>query len=621
MKAWPNGQLTRAVAAYRGYGVIPHTPPTRRNWALRQEGNFMPLTSRLLTAGLAALVLAGTLAVPAAAATPRPTVTAAAAKSAKTTATEARRVDRVKTPKLRWYRCYGWAQCATAKVPLDYDRPWGKQTTLALLRVKASDQKHKIGSLFVNPGGPGGSATTFALLAPLFLSDALVKRFDIVGMDPRGVGFSDNVRCFGSAGAQTRALKGMEPLFPVGGTQEQAYIKAAKTLGKACATTGRTLAGSMSTAEVARDMDVMRRAVGDRQLNYLGFSYGSALGQYYADMFPDRFRTLAVDGTINPRAWAGTRKSANVIQDERLRSADGAYRALDEILKRCERAGTTRCEFAGRNVPQKFRTITGRLLKKPFSLGPLKITYADFVGAVLGALYSPSGSADIAALSAQLWTLTSPGTPAAKATAAKAYTKRVGRSFPYDNSIDAYASVLCTDGLHPARAASWPKMAAEADKRAPYFGRAWAWSSAFCAGDSWKVHDEDAYAGPFTRRTKNTVLIVGSYWDPATNYAGAVQSAKLLPNSRLLSSNNWGHTAYGTSSCADKSIDQYLLYRDLPAEGTVCTGDDQPFTTTLSAAVTSTRLDLSTAGKAEIAARGLPPAGTPKQLPPVATVR
>jgi pimeloyl-ACP methyl ester carboxylesterase len=586
----------------------------------------MPLTSRLLTAGVAGLVLAGALVVPAAAATASrpPTVTAAtAASAAKTSATEARRVGRVATPKLHWYGCYGWAQCATAKVPLDYDRPWGRQTTVALLRVRAKDQKHKIGSLFVNPGGPGGSATTFALLAPLFLSEALLNRFDVVGMDPRGIGFSDEVECFGSAGAQATVLKGMEPFFPVGKKQEKAYITAAKKLGKGCATTGRRLASSMSTAEVARDMDVMRRAVGDTKLNYLGFSYGSVLGEYYATMFPDRFRTLAVDGTINPRAWAGTAKTGDVIQDERLRSADGASRALTEILKRCEKAGIARCAFAGHDVPQKFRTIAERLRRKPFKLEGLTITYADFIGLVLGSLYSPTGSDDIAAISAALWTLTSPGTASAKASAAAAYTARRKRGFPYDNSLDAYASVMCTDGLHPATASSWPKAAAKADRRAPYFGRAWAWASVQCAGDTWKVHDEDAYRGPFTKRTRNTVLVVGSYWDPATNYAGAVKTAKLMPNSRLLSSNNWGHTAYGTSSCADKYIDQYLLYRDLPAKGAVCVGDDQPFTTTPDdvIAFSASRLDLSTASKAQIAAHGLPPAGTPKVLPPVAAFR
>jgi len=567
---------------------------------------------RLLAAAVAGLLLAGAMTVPAAA--------AAAPANA-----EARRTDRVPTPQLHWYRCYGFAQCATAQVPLDYDQPRGKQTSIALLRVKATDQAHKIGSLFLNPGGPGASATTLALAAPYFLGDSLLRRFDIVGMDPRGVGFSDNVHCFSSAGTQTKALKGMQVAFPVGKAQETAYIQSARKLAAGCSTTGAALAGAMSTAEVARDMDVMRRAVGDKLLSYLGFSYGSALGEYYANMFPDRFRALAVDGTVFSRAWAGSATTRNQIQDERLQSADGAYRALQEIFKRCEAAGPTRCEFAGRGVPQKFKTITDRLKKHPVALGWLNVTYADLIGEVLGALYSPTGSEDISAISAALWTMTDPSSAAAMSSAASAYTKVAGRSFPYDNSLDAYAAVMCTDGLHPAKASGWPKAAAAADKRAPYFGRAWAWSSVQCAGDAWKVHDEDAYRGPFNRRTASPVLVVGSKWDPATNYADAVRTANLMPGSRLLSSDNWGHTAYGTSSCANTAIDLYLLYADLPAKGKVCVGADQPFTELLGddfdASAQAVGFDLSTAGKAEIAEQGLPAPGTPKQLPPVAPGR
>jgi TAP-like protein len=248
----------------------------------------------------------------------------------------------------------------------------------------------------------------------------------------------------------------MRPLFPYGKKEEKAYVAAARTFGKACSTRGRTLAGAMSTAEVARDMDVMRRAVGDRKLSYLGFSYGTAIGQYYANMFPDRFRAIAV--------------------------------------------------------------------------------------------------------------------------------------------------------------------AAKADRRAPYFGRAWAWASVMCARKSWTVRDEDAYTGPFTRRTANTVLMVGSYWDPATNYRDAVIASRNLPNSRLLSSNNWGHTAYGTSACATGAIDRYLLHKTLPAKGTVCVGEDQPFRTPLDTdpeLAVSLSADVRSASVDAIVARGLPTPGVAKQLPPV----
>jgi pimeloyl-ACP methyl ester carboxylesterase len=607
----------------------------------------MPLTTRLLAVGITGAVLAGALNAPAVAAPAAPapatgTASAVRAVAARTGATEARRVDRVKTPKIKWYPCYGWAQCATVKVPRDYDRPAGATTSLALLRVKAKNQKAKIGSLFVNPGGPGGSATVMSLLSPLFLSESLLDRFDIVGMDPRGIGFSTNVKCFSSTYKQTAAMKGMEVLFPYGKKQEAAYIASVRSLGKACSTTGKPLAGAMSTAEVARDMDVMRRAVGDKKLTYLGFSYGSALGQYYANMFPDRFRALAVDGVINPVNWVGTSTTQSTIQDDRMRSADGASKALKELLKRCGTAGPDYCELAAEGDPATtFAAVADKLKTDPivlpdlFGLGTVTITYADFIGVILSALYSPTAGADVDMITSSIGILLEdpsiiegPELAAAQAVLAKRFSRNrgaPGRDFPYANAADAYSGVMCTDGRHPQDASRWPAAAAKADKRAPYFGRAWAWASAQCARNTWTVRDEDAYRGPFTRRTAATVLIVGSTWDPATNYVEAVSSAKLLPNSRLLTSKNWGHTAYGTGACATGVIDKYLLRGTLPAKGKVCTGDDQPFTQPLAAPeepggempIDITGAADTGAAMSKLAARGLPAPGTPKLLPPV----
>jgi hypothetical protein len=299
-------------------------------------------------------------------------------------------------------------------------------------------------------------------------------------------------------------------------------------------------------------------------------------------------------------------------------------------MRRCDRAGTAKCVFAAGNPLNNFHTITKRLKAKPVVIrNPLlnitmKITYADFVGEVLNALYSDLAGDDIAFLAQDMWQLTAPaGTVSATALAAArtSVSRRIGRGFPYLNTIDAYASVMCTDGKHPKSASKWPAMAAKADRRAPYFGRAWAWASVQCARDTWTVRDEDAYTGPFNRRTKNTVLVVGSKWDPATNYTDAVSAAKLLPNSRLLSSDNWGHTAYGTSACATGAIDRYLLAKTLPAKGRVCKGEEQPFTAALEPlTLGKSALDPRTASIDQIVAAGLPAAGTSKQLPPVAGI-
>jgi pimeloyl-ACP methyl ester carboxylesterase len=558
----------------------------------------MPMkTHRLLTAALAGIVLAAVAVAPG---------SAAPVSADRTSRTESRRVDAVPTPELGWYKCYEIAECATTRLPLDYDQPKGATTEIAVLRIKAKDQQRKIGSLFLNPGGPGGSATEFALFAPYFLSDSLLQRFDIVGVDPRGIGASANLRCFKSVKDQTAVLDLMNVPFPYTRAEEQRYVAGSKRLGKACSTTGRPLSGAMSTAEVARDMDVMRRAVGDRKLNYLGFSYGSALGQYYANMFPDRFRSLAVDGVLDPTAWVGNTRQ---IIDERLRSSDGAYRALIEILERCDRAGEKFCVFAAGDPVRNFETIARELRAEPIELpdgagGTFTVTYAIFVSAILGSLYGTDAGQVVTEIAAEVWAALQEGSTAAlteRARAAQA-TKR-GYDFPYENGFEASSAVICTDGRHPADAALWPAATARRDQQAPYFGRAWGWIDSQCAHKTWTVQDEDAYRGPFTRRTAAPVLFVGNYWDPATNYRGAVSSSRLLPNSRLLSSNNWGHTAYGSGVCVTTAIDNYLLTGTPPAKGTVCTDSVQPFTEPLPTEEATT---LAT------------PTG--KQRPPVATL-
>ena len=587
----------------------------------------MRSTLRFLAGGVSGLLLVGLAAVPAGAAT--------APAAGRTSAAEARRVDRVPTPQLDWYSCYDWAECTTADLPLDYDRPNGPTTEIALLRVKAKDQANKIGSLFLNPGGPGGSGTGIALSSPFFLSEEVRDKFDVVGFDPRGIANSENVKCFRNTREQTEKMRGANVLFPWGAEEEAAYIASAKELGKACSTTGKKIAGAMSTAEVARDMDVLRRAVGDDKLSYLGFSYGTALGQYYANMFPDRFRAITVDGVIDPTKWVGNEQTKNQTLDDRMRSADGAYKALTEIFKRCDAAGEELCAEAGKFAAD-FELVADRLRAEPLEFedeaGKYWFRYSDLVGNALGMLYDPFGYEILVFMTQDLLELTDPGTSAeAKAAARKRLNERLkdrgqrpGRDFPYYNDLEANNAVICTDGLHPQDASQWPALTAAADERAPYFGRAWGWGDVACAPNTWTVQDEDAYRGPFNQRTAAPVLVVGNYWDPATNYDDAVASAALLPNSRLLSSDSWGHTAYGTSTCATGAVDQYLLTGALPAEGTLCVGDTQPFQPEEQAKARGkapVRTERVPSDLADVAKLTPPTSGEAKLLPPVTAFR
>jgi hypothetical protein len=147
----------------------------------------------------------------------------------------------------------------------------------------------------------------------------------------------------------------------------------------------------------------------------------------------------------------------------------------------------------------------------------------------------------------------------------------------YANLLAARFSTACSDSLNPRTVRSHARWAARADAVAPDFGPSWTWAYAPCADATWTVRDEDAYRGPFDRATARPVLVIGNLWDPATNYDNAVRTAGILGNARLLTSDSWGHTAYGTSACLTGTVSRYLVDGVTPARGTVCVGDVQPF--------------------------------------------
>ncbi|MGC1209191.1 MAG: alpha/beta hydrolase [Ornithinimicrobium sp.] len=571
-----------------------------------------PRVVRQLVGSLAAFALVATPAAVQAAQTPTSASTATAAVSAKADTTskkEAKRVDNVRTPKPDTFDCtdvFGFkSECGTVKLPLDYDKPTGAKTEVAYLRIPAKDQKNKTGTLFLNPGGPSGSGIDIASAAPFFLSPAVLKKFDIVGVDPRGVNFSDNVQCFKNIGEAASMTTGLNVAFPANVKQELAYKKSSKNVGLACSSNGKPLSAHMSTANVARDMDVMRRMFGDKQLSYLGFSYGSYLGTVYANLFPDRVRAVAIDGVLDPVAWAGTPATQRIPEGIRTRSGEGAQKATDEILRKCKKAGPSKCLFATKGDPQRnYAKIVKELKKNPLIfVDPdtgeefTDLDYPTLIGYLLDDLYYPFApdivDSDLTFFYEVLFEEFEDGSDAAElhdemarafiaeykdreksataeTTRKAAQAKSLGFGFPYPNGLDAYYSVSCTDSLDPFYTGDWSTFAARADSTAPGFGPLWTWQGAPCAEKYWTVEDGDAYRGRFTAKTANPVLVVGNYWDPATNYDGAVAAASLSTNSRLLSSDNFGHTAYGTSSCVTRAMDTYLLTSKVPRAGTVC---------------------------------------------------
>ncbi len=488
----------------------------------------------------------------------------------------------VVVPHLSWSACRDGFQCATARVPLDYDRPNGAKISLALIRLPAGNPRQRIGSLFVNPGGPGGSGVDVVRGVAQVLPLQLRGRFDIVGFDPRGVIRSTPLRCF-----QTfkEAVSVLPPFpFPVTPGQENVQRAANETLATACTRHGGPILAHMSTADAARDMDVLRQAVGDRTLNYLGFSYGSFLGQTYANLFPDRVRAVVIDGVVDPVAWTTGQgdEGRTVPFSTRLRSDEGAQRTLGEFFRLCDAAGS-HCAFSG-HAEQRYAALADRLRQHPLVIQDpsgqsFRVTYNLLVAITLGALYGPVVWPDLAALLADLEANASPATTGAALARMRAgLGLDAARQQAYPNDVEGSPGVACSDSVNPNSFTAWQRAADTSERRSGYFGRLWTWNWSACL--PWPGGaGQDRYLGPWTARTASPVLVVGNYFDPATRYQGAVTASRLLPNSRLLSYAGWGHAAFLVAGnfCVDSTVTRYFLSTRVPAAGAVCQPEGSPF--------------------------------------------
>lgn len=504
-------------------------------------------------------------------------------------------------------------ECSQVNVPLDYDGSDGGTIQLAVIRIPAADQANKTGSLFTNPGGPSGSGVEFTLFsAPFAFSPEIRGNFDIVGFDPRGILLSTPARCFGNYKKILPQLPNLP--YPVGEDQIATWLEADETFQSACAQRGNKILDHMSTANVARDMDFLREAVGDDQLTYVGYSYGTMVGATYANLFPENVRALALDSALDPIAWTtGYGNEAETIPvSSRLNSEGGAQDSLDHFFELCDAAGPNACPIAPDSAA-RYAAVHAALEAEPlvqtiefidFETGELIVqevtfTAADLVSQTLGILYGgdmwPIISFIVADLEAQLFAPAPPPELGAqfardiRALRAGEANSFVGRSgawqgslaggagsayLPtkgepkYFNFLEGFPGVLCSDSDNPSDINAWPA-AADALDETSYFGSGWTWGSSVCNG--WPGVDEDRYTGPWDAVTANPVLVINNEFDPATPLSGAIALDGLLGNSQLLVVDGGrGHIAAQSSICAAIATEQYLLTQQLPPADLVC---------------------------------------------------
>jgi pimeloyl-ACP methyl ester carboxylesterase len=477
-------------------------------------------------------------------------------------------------PALAWQPCADPAQagfdCATARVPLDYDDPGGSSIDLAVIRHAADDPAHRIGSLFTNPGGPGLPGTQALPTALALAAPEVIARFDLISWDPRGVGASAPVLCFPSPVEGAAFFSGIAAGFPVGKAETSNWIDTYARFGQLCAQRNGELLAHVSTADTARDLDLLRQAVGDPKLSYVGVSYGTFLGATYANLFPAKVRAMVLDANLDPVAWTnGGREGALLSTSLRIGADLSSARTLQAFLSLCGEAGSDRCAFSAGSAAAtqaKFTSLLRRLRKHPVTFQGEPVTYARAVRDVARALsvvqpaFGPPNWTSGAQELETLWTGGSGGTPPPA-------------FYPFPEW--GYA-VQCSESPNPRRPAVFRALAGLAFARSGDLGPIGPWFDEPCA--SWPATADDAYTGPWDRPTANPVLLVGNTFDPVTPYEGSVAMARRLARARLLTVDGYGHSAVlNPSACATKYESDYLVSGALPPKGTVCQQDQQPF--------------------------------------------
>ncbi|GGR84616.1 proteinase [Streptomyces aureoverticillatus] len=466
--------------------------------------------------------------------------------------------------KLRWRECgVPGFQCATMKAPLDYDKPDAGDVKLAVSRKRATGKPgRRLGSLLVNPGGPGGSAVGYLQgYAALGYPEKVRARYDMVGVDPRGVARSEPVKCLNDREMDAYTQTDVTP----DDGREVALLSATyKKFTAGCERRSGKLLGHVSTVESARDMDILRAALGDKKLTYVGASYGTFLGATYAGLFPGRVGRLVLDGAMDPSLSA---RRMNLDQTAGFETAFRAF-ARECVRERDCPLGRKSVADAGKRLKRFFADLDRAPIPAgdPGPSGGRKLGEALATTGVIAAMYDETAWPELRDSLASAMK-NKDGSPLLALS--DSYYERDGDG-AYTNLMFANAAVNCLD-LPPSFTSPEDvrKALPEFEKASPVFGEGLAWSALNCT--YWPTK---ATGRPSRIEAKGAapIIVAGTTRDPATPYRWAKALASQLTSARLLTYEGDGHTAYGRGSdCVDETINTYLLEGRAPNKAKRCT--------------------------------------------------
>ncbi len=457
-------------------------------------------------------------------------------------------------PRLSWKPCTQdpSLECGSIVVPLDYAEPAGQQLSVGLLKVSARRQSRRIGSLLVNPGGPGASGVDFAARARRLFGTRITDRFDVIGFDPRGTLRSGQADCLSDL--RLDAFLAADP-DPDDAAETAQLIQVSKEMAAGCgANVGNERLAHLGTFDAARDMEQIRRALGEETISMFGFSYGTLLGATYAELFPSRVRAFALDGALDAQATSDQRSREQARGFERVLSAWAAGCAQRKSCPRSLRTSPLR------SVDEVLASVE----RAPLKVGARNLGPGEAMLGIVRALYSKangwprldSALADaLAGKGDKLLTLSDD------------YSNR-DQQGRYDGVLESNTAINCIDAGGARSVAAIQQLATELAVVSPRFGAAIAYGSLPCV--YWPV---PALSNGWKTRASGSapILVIGTTNDPATPYVWAQSMADQLENGVLLTNVGDNHTAYFSGgSCVRNAIESYLVNLTVPRPGARC---------------------------------------------------